>query len=303
MVGERWSSRIERAESLDRWSERLAGVLAPLGRSGAIRDALSGTWLGHPLHPALVAVPIGAWLSASALDVLGGPAARPAARRLIALGIVGAVPAAGSGASDWLDTTGAERRVGAVHAASNAAATLAMTASYLARRRGRHGRGAALAAAGSAAAGLGGWLGGHLAYRLGVGVNTTAFQSGPTRWAPIVPEADVRVGEAVGVVRDTTAFVVVGDGDGTAHVLEDRCTHRGGPLHQGEVDGGYITCPWHGSVFALADGAVRRGPATMPQPAYRTRRRAGLVEIERDEPSSLRANPQGAERDLPPSPG
>jgi nitrite reductase/ring-hydroxylating ferredoxin subunit len=91
------------------------------------------------------------------------------------------------------------------------------------------------------------------------------------------------------------AAVVIVDDDGL-HALENRCTHRGGPLHEGEVLDGCITCPWHGSAFSLTDGAVRRGPATMPQPVYETRQRDGHVDIRRQETSALRANPTGSER-------
>jgi nitrite reductase/ring-hydroxylating ferredoxin subunit len=67
-------------------------------------------------------------------------------------------------------------------------------------------------------------------------------------------------------------------------VLADQCTHLGGPLHQGRVatvDGvDCVTCPWHGSVFQLADGAVRHGPATARQPAFDTRvTGSGLVQV------------------------
>src|SRR6201999_1455255 len=82
-----------------------------------LRDLAAGTPLGHPIHPALVAIPAGAWTAASYLDLVGGEA--KAAQRLIGLGNVAAVPAAIAGVTDWLDTAGAERRVGLVHAALN----------------------------------------------------------------------------------------------------------------------------------------------------------------------------------------
>jgi nitrite reductase/ring-hydroxylating ferredoxin subunit len=52
-----------------------------------------------------------------------------------------------------------------------------------------------------------------------------------------------------------------------------------GPLSDGEIAGGCVTCPWHGSVFRLADGGVVHGPATAPQPAFATRVREGVVEV------------------------
>jgi nitrite reductase/ring-hydroxylating ferredoxin subunit/uncharacterized membrane protein len=292
-----WLSKIEANPTVDRLAQRLEAVARPLGRNGRRRDLLSGRPLGHPAHPATVALPLGTWLSASALDLTVPGGTDVAARRLIGLGIAGALPAAACGASDWLDTAGAERRVGAVHAVVNVAALGAMTASWVLRRRGRRGAGTALALAGNGIAGIGGWLGGHLAYRLGVGVNTTAFQAGPVDWTPVLDDAAVRPGKPVAAWAGGAAVVIVEDG-GELHALENRCTHRGGPLHQGEVSGGCLSCPWHGSVFALADGAVRQGPATMPQPVYEVRRRDGRAEVRRQEAVALRANPTASERPL-----
>jgi nitrite reductase/ring-hydroxylating ferredoxin subunit len=50
-------------------------------------------------------------------------------------------------------------------------------------------------------------------------------------------------------------------------------------LHEGDIDGLGVTCPWHGSRFDLTDGSVRRGPATAPQPTYDARVRDGRIEI------------------------
>jgi nitrite reductase/ring-hydroxylating ferredoxin subunit len=66
-------------------------------------------------------------------------------------------------------------------------------------------------------------------------------------------------------------------------VLADKCSHLSGPLHEGrvhEVDGdACLTCPWHGSTFRLADGAVVRGPATVSQPSYETRVQDGWIQV------------------------
>ena len=68
------------------------------------------------------------------------------------------------------------------------------------------------------------------------------------------------------------------------NVLSDRCSHLGGPLHQGRIvverGAACVACPWHGSTFAIADGAVVHGPATARQPAFETRvTAAGRVEL------------------------
>jgi nitrite reductase/ring-hydroxylating ferredoxin subunit len=71
---------------------------------------------------------------------------------------------------------------------------------------------------------------------------------------------------------------------GEVSVLSDRCSHLGGPLHQGRVvaerGAVCVTCPWHGSTFVISDGTVVHGPATARQPSFETRVTAsGRVEL------------------------
>jgi uncharacterized membrane protein len=138
-------------------------------------NVLRGTWLGHALHPLLTDVPIGFWTSAVTLDLVGGPAARPSATRLVGLGVLAAVPTAVTGWAEWAGTGPREQRVGVVHAASNVAALALFAGSWLARRRGDHSRGKALALVASGALGAGGYLGGHLATARKVGSRHPAF--------------------------------------------------------------------------------------------------------------------------------
>jgi uncharacterized membrane protein len=158
---------IENAQALDGPAQAVQRLARRALRQPAA-EVLRGEPIGHPLHPALVAVPIGAWLSASVLDLTGGDAA--AARRLVALGCLAAVPTAAAGTADWVRTSGASRRVGFVHAGVNDAALMLYLASWRSRRAGRRLRGALLALGGAGALTVGGWLGGHLTYRLGVNV-------------------------------------------------------------------------------------------------------------------------------------
>jgi nitrite reductase/ring-hydroxylating ferredoxin subunit len=67
--------------------------------------------------------------------------------------------------------------------------------------------------------------------------------------------------------------------DGAMHVLADRYSRISGPLSGGDLADGCLTCPWHGSMFRLADGSVARGPATAPQPAFRTREVGGAIQV------------------------
>ena len=275
--------RLERTDALDGVAGAVQRNAQAVYRPGPLKDALSGTWLGHPLHPLLMLVPLGCWTSASFLDLAGGRGSQAAADRLLAAGVVSALPTAAAGASDWSDTEGAERRVGFVHALGNSAALVCFTASWVARKRGRRAKGVALALAGHAFAGFSGYLGGHLTYATGVGVDTTAFQSGPEDWTPVLDADEVPEGRAVGADVGGVRLLLVRDGS-EVRALAARCTHRGGPLDEGDVADGCVTCPWHGSRFELATGDIARGPATSPQPAYETRVVAGRVEVRRSEP-------------------
>ena len=123
--------------------------------------------------------------------------------------------------------------------------------------------------------------------RGGVGVSTTVFHAGPDEWTRLVRADDLDEDQPSEAALDGVGYVVVRAND-EVHVLENRCTHRGGPLANGPIVAGCIECPWHGSRFALSDGSIAAGPASVPQPAYEVRVVAGQVEIRRDEPGGLR---------------
>jgi len=67
------------------------------------------------------------------------------------------------------------------------------------------------------------------------------------------------------LVGDAAVFNVAGGFCATQAI----CTHRGGPLNEGKLNGSTVTCPWHGSQFNVCSGAVLRGPATEPVKTYR----------------------------------
>jgi nitrite reductase/ring-hydroxylating ferredoxin subunit/uncharacterized membrane protein len=258
----------------------VVGKLADRIGPGPVKDLLSGTWLGHPLHPVLTDIPIGAWTSAFFLDVVGGERAADAARTLVGLGVIAAVPTAVSGWSDWADTDGEERTVGLSHAIGNVVATALYGASWLARKCGRRGLGIALAMAGSGMATGTAYLGGHLVYGRGIGVDTTAFDRIPKGWT-VAMSADDLPGEGSVDVQVRGVPVMIVRRNGQLFALHDRCTHRGGPLHRGDLADDTVTCPWHGSCFRLGDGGIARGPATAPQPSYDVRIQGAHVEVRR----------------------
>src|ERR1700760_2216572 len=158
----RVSDRLERAEGLDRVVAPVQKVVQKLP-PGKLKDTLHGVQVGHPLHPMLVQVPVGAFMSAGFRDALGEDGERQA-RRLIGLGLLASVPAALAGSADWAEQHEQQLRTGVVHAAANSVAITLYTGSLLARGRGRRGLGRALGYAGLAAVAVGGLLGGGISY-------------------------------------------------------------------------------------------------------------------------------------------
>lgn len=280
--------RLEQAAPLDAPAEAVAKQVRSAIPKGPVKDALSGTYLGHALHPLLTDAVIGSWLSATILDLVGGGESQTAARRLTAAGILASLPTAASGLNDWADTTPADpgvRRVGAVHAVANIAALGLYGASYAARRGGRRVRGAALGLGGLALLGASGHLGGHLSYSQGVGVDETTFDQRPTDWTDAGPAAGVDRPGAITCARVGGIDVAIVNDAGRLHALQDRCNHRGGALHEGELRDGCLVCPLHGSAFRIADGSVERGPAAYPQPAFEVRAEGDRLQVRASAPA------------------
>jgi nitrite reductase/ring-hydroxylating ferredoxin subunit/uncharacterized membrane protein len=278
---------LQRQEWLDRPSYRLEHALTYVFAStGRYRDrvsnALHGTWLGHPLHPALTAVPSGAAATAVAMDavsVLPGSASpwRDASRFVLGVGIVGSVGAAATGLTDWQHTHEQSRRIGLVHGVLNGVATGLYALSWWDRRRGRHLRGIATSAAGYGLTLGACYLGGHLVYGSGTGIDRSGARLTEKRWTPVLPATALdgrpqRV-EVAGV------GVVLYRNDGRVLAVGEHCPHLGAPMNDGWIDRDRIVCPWHGSRFACQSGDVVRGPATAALPNYPVRIRDGLIEV------------------------
>ncbi|MGW2788496.1 Rieske 2Fe-2S domain-containing protein [Streptomyces sp. NPDC001251] len=267
------------AKQLDRIARPLRKAIRALPL-GPYRAVLQGRPLGHPLHPVLVQVPIGAWTSAAVLDLVPGGGRN--ARLLVGLGVVSAVPAAWAGWVDWAEQPERQLRTGLVHAASNGVAIGLYAGSWVVRGRGKPVVGRLLAFAGLGVAGVGGMIGGHLAFRQAAGSNKTepVDHLVAPGWHPVGSASEFTEGQGVRRMLGEVPLLVVREPHGEFHVLVDRCSHMAGPLSQGKVADGCVECPWHGSAFRLTDGQNIAGPATAPQPVFETRlTETGTLEV------------------------
>jgi nitrite reductase/ring-hydroxylating ferredoxin subunit/uncharacterized membrane protein len=261
---------LENAKALDRVADPVAAVVSKAVQPRTIRNILSGTAIGHHLHPLMIVVPSGAWMMASLLDIGGGKDSQKAADLLVTVGILSAVPTAMTGLHDWSDTQEKERRVGIVHAAGNSLALSLYTASAVARARDRRALGVLLGLGGLGSMLFSAYLGGHLSYANGVNVNRTAWHEAPTEWTRVASDADVVEGGRH-TVRTNGVPILLLRHEGKLTAMDSVCNHLGGPLEDGTIQDGCITCPWHQSMFRLDDGKNYRGPAAVPQPVYETR--------------------------------
>jgi nitrite reductase/ring-hydroxylating ferredoxin subunit/uncharacterized membrane protein len=251
-----------------------------------------GRWAGHPLHPALSDLPIGLWTSATVLDLVDrsppGRRGLDAAGTLGAAGLLAAGAAALTGLSDWTVSDEADRRVGLFHGLLNTTALGLQGACFGARVTGHRGTARALGAAGLAVTAAAGYLGGHLVFTRGVMVSRVAWATGPRRWTRALAEADV-ADDSPAVVAVEGRQVMLYRHGGCLYALDNICSHAGGLLSRGNLADLAVTCPLHGSRFALADGRVARGPASQPQPVLPTRIRDGWIEVRGSLPAPRRA--------------
>ncbi len=194
---------IEENRTLDKGVRALRPLADALVSNPSVRGLLHGRWLGHALHPLLTDLPLGMWTSSLVLDLTGGQAARPAASRLLGLGVLAAVPTAVTGLAEWAVADEQSQRVGVTHATANSMALSLFGASWVARRVGRHDRGLALALAGGLVSIWGGYLGGHLTLARKVGTFDPAFTAGaeprPATGPGTAPTTGPATGPATGI--------------------------------------------------------------------------------------------------------
>lgn len=277
----------EQNATLDRWSDSLQGLIRAAIESGGpaglrLKNWLNGIWLGHPLHPALTDVTLGAWSTGAVLDLVQAHGAADAA---MTVGVLSAVPTALAGAADWTDTEAEARRYGMLHALLNTAGLLCMIGSLFARRGNQRALGIGLSTLGLGCSSVSAWIGGHLVFVLGSNVSRQAFQPAVDEFQSVARvdslAADTPTAAEIDVGGEKVPLVLVKRGSRIS-ALAATCTHWGASLADGKlVDNDCIECPWHASRFGLSDGHVDQGPASVPVRAFEVRIRDGNVEVRR----------------------
>jgi nitrite reductase/ring-hydroxylating ferredoxin subunit len=282
---------IEVLES-QQWLEPVAETLTSIVRGAydragdtgqRLKNFAHGTWLGHPLHPVLTDIPIGAWATAAVLDategVTGDEGYGRAADVAIGFGLAGAVGAALTGLTDFSEIDNGAKRLGLIHGLMNIAAATLYATSLAMRRNGDRAAGRACSAAGLAVATASAYLGGALVYRDRIGV-THADEGEPAEFTRVATSIQLGEGAKRAIDADGTA-VMIARQHGRVCALAEHCAHLGGPLSEGTLKDDSIVCPWHGSEFALDDGHVINGPAVHPQPCFEVREEDGEILVRR----------------------
>jgi len=275
-------------------NDSVSGVVQPLydrHRDNVVVELMhGGRWAGHSLHAALSDLPIGFWSGSLVLDVLGkdtptDDGRMDAAATLSAAGLVAAAATVATGVTDWTVSDDEDRRVGLFHGVLNLAGVTLQGASLAARLSGHRGSARVLGAASMTVTAAAGYVGGHLVQGRAVMVSRVATNAGPTRWVRAMEDTDLPDGTPTGVEVDGRHVLLYRAGD-DLHAVDNVCSHAGGVLSRGEIDGCVVECPLHGARFDLRDGHIVRGPAHHPQPVLPTRVRNGWIEIRGSQPRS-----------------
>jgi nitrite reductase/ring-hydroxylating ferredoxin subunit/uncharacterized membrane protein len=287
-----WVDELGWVRAVDDWLTAVLGPFRERHQDNLILELLhGGRWVGHPLHPALSDLPIGLWTGAMVLDATDrSPPSRPgidAAGMLSAAGILAAGATALTGLTDWTVSNEQDRRVGLFHGLLNTVALGLQCAALGTRMAGHRGTARALGAASLTVTAAAGYLGGHLVFTKGIMVSRVAWAMGPRRWTRALADADLPDDSATAVEAEGRQIMLYRH-RGRLYAIDNICSHAGGLLSRGPVADLTVTCPLHGSRFALADGCVSRGPASQPQPVLPTRIRNGWIEVRGSLPAPRR---------------
>lgn len=249
-----------------------------------VKDAIDGTWAGHPLHPVMVTIPLGAWTCTAVLDLFSlgreNAALERGADATLWIGLLGAMTAIPTGVTQWADIDGPDRRVGLLHGLLNGSITLLNLTSGILRLMGKRKPAVALSTTAYLTSLFTAYLGGDLSYAKGIGVNHVAFEGGSDDFVPVMNAQDLADGKLTRVDVAGIPAVLLRQGR-AIYAIAATCSHLGGPLDEGTVRDGVVQCPWHGSCFRMTDGSIVNGPATYAQPTFAVRVRNGNIELRR----------------------
>ncbi|MEN3326446.1 MAG: hypothetical protein V7638_1253 [Acidobacteriota bacterium] len=233
MVTEALIKRVEQEETLDQLSDKIQPLVRDAFESARatgreVKNILHGTWLGHPLHPALTDVPLGAWTAALTLDAMESISGRTelgaGADAAIVVGLVGAAGAAVTGLTDWSETDGRARKVGLLHGLLNVGATTLYATSLVLRRKDKRSAGRSFAMLGYAVSSAAAYLGGHLVFGEQIGVNHAAAQEMPKEFVPVLADAELREGQMKRVDAGGVPMLLVRR-EGAICALAHTCSH------------------------------------------------------------------------------
>ena len=279
-------------DAFAKFFDAVVGGFYKIPGTGVIRTLLHGTWpLGHPLHPAITDITIGAYTGAVALDAYyifsGDATLTRAADFVLIVAFISSLIAVLSGLTDWTHTFGEEKRTGMLHGLIMVVATVAFVVSIVIRAGGPSADARTIAmwlsGLGWVVMLVGAFFGGEMPYGYGTEVNRQAFKTHSTKWQKIdVASSGLEDRKpVVAKTKEGTELFVVKIDD-QIYAMGNTCTHAGGPLNEGKWVGAErceIQCPWHGSVFNAKDGSVKAGPATFPEPVFETRVSEAGIEV------------------------
>jgi uncharacterized membrane protein/nitrite reductase/ring-hydroxylating ferredoxin subunit len=264
----------------------------------------------HPIHPVLVAFPIGLWVTSLIFDLIGVASGEQAYSSagfyMVIVGCIGAAFAAVAGAIDLfgiIPPRSSGRSRGYLHGGLNTAALFVFIS--VAYRRGTPAAPVdGLAIAGSLLGviliAVSGWLGGTLVYRNQIGVDRRYANAGKLRVRtiadfsqPVCHQSELGDGQML-LARVGGERIAIARSPRGLFAFEDRCTHSGGPLSDGALVDCTVQCPWHGSQFDVRTGRVVAGPAGIQVKTYATEVRAGEVYVKKEVEVAEEEKPKAA---------
>jgi nitrite reductase/ring-hydroxylating ferredoxin subunit/uncharacterized membrane protein len=245
-------------------------------------DVLHGIWLGHPLHPVLTDIPIGAWTLAMLCDLVaaqrGSDEAARMADTLTIIGAVAAVPTAIAGVADYSAIDESAVAMATAHGLLNSAGLVLNLLSIRDRATGNRSRGVMLSTVAFGLLNASAWMGGEMVFHKRIGVDHSETSAGPREWQAVLNATDLPERAPKRVDVEGVPVLLYRDGN-DVYAIGAVCSHAGGPLDEGTFDGACVQCPWHDSVFDLRDGHVVHGPATYAEPAYDARLHGEKIEV------------------------